>query len=185
MPDVVLMDVRMPGMSGTEAADVLRRHHPDVPVVLLSAYTDEGIVKAAEEAHVGGLPGQGVHGGGTALDRRDSGQGEPRKEADRMIFSTCRHSSTRSSAFTYLEVAYLEAGHAGRQWVTEGSDQSSPVRASYTVLVADDAAATRHGLVEMMEETSGPRCAWRPSATRARRCPRPPTTSPTSPCSTS
>jgi DNA-binding NarL/FixJ family response regulator len=51
-PDVVLMDVRMPGMSGTEAADVLRRDHPDVPVVLLSAYNDEGIVKAAEEAHV-------------------------------------------------------------------------------------------------------------------------------------
>ncbi len=51
-PDVVLMDVRMPGMSGTEAAEVLRRDHPDVPVVLLSAYNDEGIVKAAEEAHV-------------------------------------------------------------------------------------------------------------------------------------
>jgi DNA-binding NarL/FixJ family response regulator len=51
-PDVVVMDVRMQGMSGTEAADVLRREHPDVPVVLLSAYSDEGIVKAAEEANV-------------------------------------------------------------------------------------------------------------------------------------
>jgi DNA-binding NarL/FixJ family response regulator len=51
-PDVVVMDVRMEGMSGTEAAHVLRRDHPDVPVILLSAYDDEGIVKAAEEAEV-------------------------------------------------------------------------------------------------------------------------------------
>jgi CheY-like chemotaxis protein len=51
-PDVVLMDIRMEGMSGTEAASVLRRSHPGVPVVLLSAYSDEGIVKAAREAHV-------------------------------------------------------------------------------------------------------------------------------------
>jgi CheY-like chemotaxis protein len=52
MPDVVLMDVKMPGMSGTEAAGVLRRQHPGLPVVLLSAYADEGIVKAAREADV-------------------------------------------------------------------------------------------------------------------------------------
>lgn len=51
-PDVVVMDVRMDGMSGTEAAHLLRRQHPDVPVVLLSAYDDEGIVRAAEEAEV-------------------------------------------------------------------------------------------------------------------------------------
>jgi DNA-binding NarL/FixJ family response regulator len=51
-PDVVVMDVRMKGMSGTEAAHVLRRQHPEVPVVLLSAYNDEGIVQAAHEANV-------------------------------------------------------------------------------------------------------------------------------------
>jgi len=52
LPDVVLMDVRMEGMSGTEAAEVLRHQHPEVPVVLLSAYDDDGIVKAAQDAHV-------------------------------------------------------------------------------------------------------------------------------------
>lgn len=52
MPDVVLMDVKMEGMSGTEAAGLLRRQHPGLPVVLLSAYADAGIVKAAEEADV-------------------------------------------------------------------------------------------------------------------------------------
>jgi DNA-binding NarL/FixJ family response regulator len=52
MPDVVLMDVKMDGMSGTEAAGLLHRQHPGLPVVLLSAYADAGIVKAAQEADV-------------------------------------------------------------------------------------------------------------------------------------
>jgi two-component system invasion response regulator UvrY len=51
-PDVVVMDVRMDGMSGTEAAEVLRRRHPKVGVVLLSAYSDESIKRAAMDAHV-------------------------------------------------------------------------------------------------------------------------------------
>ena len=51
-PDVVVMDVRMEGMSGTEAAEVLPRQHPEVGVILLSAYTDESIVQAAMDAQV-------------------------------------------------------------------------------------------------------------------------------------
>ncbi len=51
-PDVVVMDVRMEGMSGTEAAGVLQRQHPGLPVVLLSAYSDEGIRKAAQDVNV-------------------------------------------------------------------------------------------------------------------------------------
>jgi len=34
--DLVLMDVKMPGIGGIAAADHLRRRHPDVVVVLLS-----------------------------------------------------------------------------------------------------------------------------------------------------
>lgn len=44
--DLVLLDLRLPGMSGFEALDALRREHPDVPVVVLSASENVGDVRA-------------------------------------------------------------------------------------------------------------------------------------------
>jgi len=37
-PDVVITDVRMPGMGGLELLDQLRVHKPDLPVVVMTAY---------------------------------------------------------------------------------------------------------------------------------------------------
>ena len=38
--DLVLADIRMPGMSGIELAQRIRAQHPRVPVVLTSAYVE-------------------------------------------------------------------------------------------------------------------------------------------------
>jgi two-component system response regulator HydG len=36
--DMILMDIRMPGVSGIEALDQIRSLKPDVPVVMMTAY---------------------------------------------------------------------------------------------------------------------------------------------------
>ncbi|MCK4807906.1 MAG: response regulator [Candidatus Aegiribacteria sp.] len=51
-PDVVLMDIKMPRMSGIEATILIQKHFP-TPIVILSAYETEDLVKEASEAGVG------------------------------------------------------------------------------------------------------------------------------------
>jgi DNA-binding NarL/FixJ family response regulator len=43
-PDVAVLDVSMPGMSGAQAAEELRRQQPGVKVLALSAHEDRGYV---------------------------------------------------------------------------------------------------------------------------------------------
>jgi DNA-binding NarL/FixJ family response regulator len=46
-PDVALVDLRMPGLSGTEVARTVRARYPRTRVVILSAYADDEIVQLA------------------------------------------------------------------------------------------------------------------------------------------
>lgn len=40
-PDVVLVDIGLPGMSGIEGLRILRGRHPDLPMLMLTVYDDD------------------------------------------------------------------------------------------------------------------------------------------------
>jgi DNA-binding NarL/FixJ family response regulator len=46
-PDLVLLDLRMPGLDGLSALEQIKRDHPAIKVVILSASTDPAVIQTA------------------------------------------------------------------------------------------------------------------------------------------
>ncbi|TAK58254.1 MAG: response regulator transcription factor [Bacteroidetes bacterium] len=79
LPDVVLMDISMPGMSGVDATALLKRKYPKIEVIMFSVYEDDDNVFQAICAGASGyitkpiMPQQlfeavqQAHGGGTPM----------------------------------------------------------------------------------------------------------------------
>jgi two-component system, NtrC family, response regulator AtoC len=44
-PDVVLLDIKMPGMSGTEVLQQLKVRRPELPVIIVSGYADAELAR--------------------------------------------------------------------------------------------------------------------------------------------
>src|SRR5712691_1987556 len=53
-PDVVLMDYELPDGNGIQAAERIRADRPETKVVMLTSYTDEGVLVSAIEAGCSG-----------------------------------------------------------------------------------------------------------------------------------
>ena len=54
LPDVVLMDLRMPVMDGIAATTVIRGRHPDVQILVLTTFDDDESIMAALQAGAAG-----------------------------------------------------------------------------------------------------------------------------------
>ena len=54
--DCVLTDIKMPGLNGVELQRVIKRDHPEMPVVLMTAYAKDALVnQGLEEGAIAAL----------------------------------------------------------------------------------------------------------------------------------
>lgn len=54
-PDIVLMDLQMPGMNGVEAIEAIRAGHPDARIIVLTTYSGDAKAIAALRAGAAGF----------------------------------------------------------------------------------------------------------------------------------
>lgn len=54
-PDVVLCDLRMPGMDGVEMVSVATARHPQIPILVLTTFDDDALVRRAMVAGAAGF----------------------------------------------------------------------------------------------------------------------------------
>ncbi len=120
-PDVIVMDVRLPGVSGIEATATIKSRYPQIAVLVLSAYEDDHYIFPLLDAGANGYLLKTASGAELAQAIHTVHQGEmaldPRV-AHRVVNRLTRHQLYRSSemveGLTEREVEVLQAVALGK-----------------------------------------------------------------------
>ena len=52
VPDIILMDVKMPNMNGLESSQIILERYGNIPIIMMTAYGEIEVVKKALDAGV-------------------------------------------------------------------------------------------------------------------------------------
>lgn len=76
VPDVVLMDLKMPDMDGVAATREIKAHHSEVRVIALTAFEENQLILTALQAGASGYLLKGIHAQGLVNAIRAAVRGE-------------------------------------------------------------------------------------------------------------
>ena len=106
--DIVLMDIRMPGISGIETTRIIAQKHPDIKVIMLTIYDDDQSVTEAIEAGAKGYVLKKVDGNELARIIHHVMGNQP--------FLDPR---VASSIFHHIQRQKASSGRVEKRWFTE------------------------------------------------------------------
>lgn len=105
-PDIVLMDIRLPGMSGIQACEQITRDHPDTKVVMLTSYAEDEMLFNAIRAGASGYVLKQIGGDDLvrSLEAVGNGAASLDPQVTKRVFEEVRRAvkEEEASAFTAL-----------------------------------------------------------------------------------
>jgi len=109
-PDVVLMDIRLPGASGIEATEEITKRWPDVRVVILTSYAEDDMLFSAIRAGASGyvLKQIGAEGLITAIEAACRGEALLDPAVTQRVFQEVRRAVKEEEAAAFINLSQQE-----------------------------------------------------------------------------
>ncbi|MBT3322665.1 MAG: response regulator transcription factor [Anaerolineae bacterium] len=109
-PDVVILDIRMPGGSGLDACRAIHENNPDISIIMLTSYADDELIAEAIQA---GAIGYILKDGSTdklvsALTAIKNGEGSLDPGITRKVLDMMQRKPKEAHPFTRLSEREME-----------------------------------------------------------------------------
>lgn len=109
-PDVVLMDIRLPGVSGIEACEEITRNYPDTRVIMLTSYAEDEMLFSAIRAGASGyvLKQIGAEDLMKAIEAVGRGEGLLDPAVTQRVFQEVRRAVREEEASAFANLSQQE-----------------------------------------------------------------------------
>ena len=109
-PDIVLMDIRLPGMSGIEACEEITHNFPETRVVMLTSYAEDEMLFSAIRAGASGYVLKQIGGDDMIRDLVAVGRGEALLDSavTQRVFQEVRRAVKEEEASAFVNLSQQE-----------------------------------------------------------------------------